>query len=260
MAVQNGLVEYVKIRVREGVDVNERIFKDGHYLQLAVRAGEIDMVKALLELNADVDAQGGKCICALDAAAFYGQEGIVVVLLDNEADMSITTPSGETVLSAAARSGQQAIMKLLLDRGSEVFNDDWSYHVALYGFSLVRMAGWDNEEEFPHGLDPTTLDVITRMTNHGLDLTASMPGCTAAALLLLVADPKDTIQMMITKGANINERMHQDLPLLMLAAVFNSENAIRNLVECGAELGVENETGDTVLHNAIINKSDSVLQ
>ena len=259
MAVQSGLVEHVKTRVREGVDVNERIFPDGHYLQLAVRAGHVDMVQALLELNADVDAQGGKCICALHAAALYGQEDIMVVLLNNGADMSITTPSGENVLTAAALGCEQSIMKLLLDRGYEVFNDNWSCHGALYIFS-IRMMGWDNDEEFPNGLDPTTLEVITRMTRYGLDFTASTPGCTAAALWLLVAESKDAIQMMITKGVNINERIHQDLPLLMLAAMFTSENAIRNLVECGAELGVENESGDTVLHNAVINKSDSVLQ
>ena len=95
VAVQSGLIDFVKKQVREGVDVDESIFKDGHYLQLAVRAGDIDMVKALSELSADVDAQGGKCICALHAAARYGYEAIMIVLLENGADMSITTRGGQ---------------------------------------------------------------------------------------------------------------------------------------------------------------------
>lgn len=158
---------------------------------------------------------------------------IVLVL---QTDYYSLTPPGEDVLSTAVLAGEQAIMKLLLDRGYKVSNDNWSYHGALYGFSIVRIMGWDDEEEFLHGLDPTTLKIITRMTKHDLDFTASMPGCTAAALWLLVAESKDAIQIMITKGANTKERIHQGMPLSMLAAMFTSENAIRNLsrMRCGA--------------------------
>ena len=263
IAVQSGLLGFVKTQVREGVDVNERIPKDGHYLQLAVRARDVDMVEALLELGADADAQGGRSICALHAAARYGHEAIMVVLLDHGADMSITTPGGRDVLSVAANAGELGIMKLLLDRGYELFNDNWSHHGALVLFSLERLVGVTKMYEWRdlyNELDSTTLDVITRMTKNGLDFTASTPGCTAAALLLLVADSKDAIQMMITKGANINERLGEELPLMWLASALTSENAVRNLVECGAELEVEDESGHSVLHGSVYNRSDSVLQ
>ena len=265
LAVRHGFVQFVRKQVQNGVDVNQGLRYDGHYLQLAVEHGNEDMVNALLDLGADIDAQGGDTFCALHAAVLSGNKTLVKLLLDRGADMHISHCSNGwvqiDVLYMATFVCEWDIIKLLLDRGYETYRDKCSYHSALMALCAGLNENGNLQETISSGtVDPDTLQIMTHLSKYGLDFTAALPGTDAALLWLLVAGSKETIEMMIARDASMDTRQEDGLSLLHMACMACPEEAVRNLVEYGADITAEDAIGHNILFAAVANSSESVLR
>ena len=71
---------------------------------------------------------------------------------------------------------------------------------------------------------------------------------------VLYGKPKE-IEIMLSKGADINSQSGLDYTPLMMASVFNDPDAVRFLLEHGADVSVKNSDGETALSLAAKNSN-----
>jgi ankyrin repeat protein len=102
---------------RNDIDVNA---SNGIALQEAAKKGYIDFVKIMLSKGGNVQMQGGKFGGVLQAAAISGSLGLVNLLLKPEYRADINQVGGEfgTPLAAAAAFGHVEVVRRLLEAGA----------------------------------------------------------------------------------------------------------------------------------------------
>ena len=272
LAVQHGLFEYVRSRFKEGADVNESIPEYGHYLHLAVTTENENMIQLLLDLGADIDARGSGMsdvvMRPLLLATYVGNEKIVRLLLDRGADISVHgTEAGNymSLIAVAALSGKPDVMRLILDRSDEEFKHEYLYHGALAALNVGPLLEETDDNKRRNIIfnrrDSDVSQITTKLSRYGLDFGGSMPGAHNAMMLVwvLCAGSREIIEMILTRDADVEARF-QGRPILHWACMGCPESAVQNLVDYGADVGSEQESGESVLHAAIQNPSDAVLR
>lgn len=163
-------------------------------------------------------------------AARQENENLVEILLDNGVHYTETDcDPWDTALHHAATSGNVSIMRLLLDSKDSCMID---YEES----SIVRTAAW-------HG----QVEVIEFLQEFGLDINqAGQDGQTA----LHGAEDSATVEFLLRNGAELELGDYNGDTPLMLAAERRSLGPVAALLGWGADVGAENNCGQTALHRA----------
>ena len=120
--------EELKIRIKNGLDVNQTTEDDNTLLSVAAMHGHIKAVQLLLEHGAKTETRvedGMTAIaCAAQANVAYSEQWkcaeIVKLLIEHGADMHVKDNSGKTLLALAAENGRLETVELLLSKGLDV--------------------------------------------------------------------------------------------------------------------------------------------
>ena len=239
-----------------GADPNIALASGETPLMLAAREGHVASVRALLEGGADPSAKeknGGQT--ALMWATAGGHSDVTEELVRHEADINARSKSGSTALMFAAR-GDLESARTLLNAGADpnLAIPDWGGTALIIASTMGQTA--IVEALLDKGADPnyrdgnsfTALHAAVRDSNDGEDREQR-------------ARAVATVKVLLAHSADPNARLHQEKPTvrtpdeielegatpLALAAEVNNLDAIKALVEGGADPNIPTAKGTTPL-------------
>jgi ankyrin repeat protein len=185
-------------------------------LMWASQSGSVDAVQMLLKAGALVDVRDNlgrtPLIWAQVTPGYRGRSNpeVVSVLIDAGANVNASDPDGVTALILAARADLTESIKLLLAKGAQVnAKDRWGNSPLTSAFDSHYYAHADKDTVH----HPTPL----------------------------------TIRTLLTAGADIHAGNSVAIPVLMLAARTNSLEALKMLLEAGAQINATDQRGRTVV-------------
>ena len=279
LAAENGDAGILEALLAAGADPNAALPGGETVLMTAARTGDAEAVRVLLVRGADPNLRDGfRGQTALMWAAARNNAGAVHALAELGADVRAKTgtaareplgnrlfyappPTGFTALLFAARGGHVEAVRVLLAAGADVddtLSDGQSALVV-----AVANANWEAADYLlDRGADPNLAGagwnalhqlVRTRRMNTGFGFPGPIPSGSV--------DSIDVLKKMIAAGGDVNARMTVNgmkdgqrnrlnrlgaTPFFLAAKVTDTE-ALRVLVDAGADATIPNADGTTPL-------------
>lgn len=217
-------------------------------LHVAAAMGQVHSIQALARAGADMDAAAhGHAQTPLHIAIMFGQYGSVDTLLKNDACPAARNPKGDVdgknAYHYAATEAPQ-FMALLLDHPDAAH--------------LYDRHATDNmwADAFRLALKASNMPVVKLLADYGVDMNAKdHEGLTPLTWLLghreTRAEALPFIQFLLQHGADGDKAVNQwgETPL-MLAAKSDFADAVRLLLDHGADPNRKNHFDETALHFA----------
>ena len=272
--------EILQAIVDHGANVDERNKSDETALMISIRKGNKSNVNVLLNAGANpdiVDTNGNTClhyaahnVCpkvflqaiidqgvnvnatnqenetALLEACMYGQDFKIRVLLDAEADPNIPNKNGNTCLHYAADDDcPKEVLQAIIDKGADVNATNQENETALlaacmYGqdFKIRVLLDAEADPNIPNKNGNTCL-------HYAVD-----DDC-----------PKEVLQAIIDKGADVNATNQENETALLAACMYGQDFKIRVLLDAEADPNIANKNDYTCLHFSVLgNCSKEVIQ
>ncbi|MHC4201279.1 MAG: ankyrin repeat domain-containing protein [Planctomycetota bacterium] len=268
-----GRTEEAERLLEEGADVGARTEGGDTPLHVAADKGHADIVRALLAHGAEISARDSQGDTPLHAGANRGHRAVVELLLAKGADPNATdsggwTPlhnagsrevaglllssgaklkarsaDGGTPLLAAALLERKGVVEFLIEAGADPKARDNSGWTALHLAALGPPPGDGNEN----------VELAKLLIERGLDVNAR--DIWGGTPLHQAADARpEMVKLLLAHGAEIDATsVHSsggDAPLHK-AALYGSLEAVRLLVEKGADVGLKDSDGNTALDMAV---------
>ena len=279
LAAENGDAGILEALLAAGADPNAALPGGETVLMTAARTGGAEAVRVLLVRGADPNLRDGfRGQTALMWAAARNNAGAVHALAELGADVRAKTgtaaraplgnrlfyappPTGFTALLFAARGGHVEAVRVLLAAGADVddtLSDGQSALVVAVANANWELAGY----LLDRGADPNLAGagwnalhqlVRTRRMNTGFGFPGPIPSGSV--------DSIDVLKKMIAAGGDVNARMTVNgmkdgqrnrlnrlgaTPFFLAAKVTDTE-ALRVLVDAGADATIPNADGTTPL-------------
>jgi ankyrin repeat protein len=284
-AARSGHVLAVKLLLAHGADVNavEKL-RGQTALMWAASQQHPDVVQTLLELGATVTArsqsrrelvnttgnadysgvieveQGG--YTPLLFAARQGDVASGKLLVDHGANVNDAAPSGTSVLLVAAHSGHAEFAKFLLDKGADP-------NAMSAGYAPLHIATQRGDLELvnallAHGANPNAILLQGSPARRvSADVTIMQTGVGATPLWLAASLGRaDIMKALAAKGANPS--IDKDGTTALMAAIGNNERrsaeAVKVLLEIGADVNAPDQEGKTALFTAAARGYVSIIQ
>ncbi len=283
----------VRTLLQTGVDVNAAQVDGTTALHWAAYHDDPEMAGVLVRADANVSAVNRYGASALAEACRNGNAAIVKLLLEAGADANTTMKGGETVLMLAAHSGNAETVKALLAHGADPNQRERLDQTALMWAAaeghaaVVRAlieAGADLNARLDSGFTPFFFavregrpDVVQAFIEAGIDVNAMMQHVesrgsrrTAKAMCpLLVAVQNGHFELaiaLIEAGADpLLPNFNNTTPLMAAAGVGTTSpdeeageesealDAVKMLLDLGADINTVDNNGDTAMHGAAYN-------
>ncbi|MFL6872617.1 MAG: ankyrin repeat domain-containing protein, partial [Candidatus Azotimanducaceae bacterium] len=204
--------------------------------QLCTRAaeGHLDGVRHLLDCQASVNAVMYDLRTALHLSASEGHEHVVQFLLKNKADPMLTDRWGGTPLQDAVRGGHSSCAQTLRDAGAVDPNS------AVAGLQAEGGDGSEGRPPMTRGRTQSTLDFEKLTTFSDGEVL-----CKAAASGVV-----SNIRKVLETGADVNSCDYDRRSGLHVACAEGHLDAVKLLVEKGANVNCEDRWGGRPLHDA----------
>ncbi|MEW4528139.1 ankyrin repeat domain-containing protein [Maioricimonas sp. JC845] len=286
-ACRTGRTEAVQALLKHGADVNATERNGQTALMWAAAEGHADVVRLLLEAGADIDTELKSGFTPLFLAVREGRQEVVDVLLEAGQDVNERmTPerrggrfprNGMSPLLLAVENGHFELAAHLLERGADP-NDQRSGFTALHAITWVRKP---NRGDGIDGTPPpigsgrmTSLQLVRKLVEHGADVNARLKrgrsgrgrlNQTAATPFLFAADTADVplMELLLDLGADPTIPNADNCPPLLAAAGLGtlapgeeagteeeSLQAVRLLLDLGADVNAVDDNGETAMHGA----------
>ena len=245
-AVAEGHHDVVRVLLDAGADLHVRSAKGFSPFLFAVRSGDVDLVDALIEAGANVNEAAGEGTTALVLATINAHYALAAHLLERGADPNIETPGG-TALHHVTRTRNYEFGKI--HRPAAVQTGELS------DLDLVKLL-------IKHGatVDAQMAKALPRQgsfDNNFLPLV----GATSFFLAARAADPT-LMRLLLEYGADWKLPTKQNVTPLMVASgagyvqgqsigdPADRLEAVRILVDLGADLHATSDNGETAMHGA----------
>src|SRR5262245_18524132 len=236
-AVQSGDAAQVRAALAQGADVNARDVDGATPLIYAAHFANTEMVRALLAAHADPNAANRYGVAPLHEAAQVAEPSLLKVLLDAGAEVDRALPQGETPLMLAARTSGVAAVKLLIERGAKVnVVEQWQGQTPLmYAAAHDRggvaaaliAAGADLNAKTPRN------DLPARLPAARFNVEFPLGGMTPV-LLAARQGSADALRALIQAGADLETRTPEGFSALVLAIHNFHYDAAKLLIDAGA--------------------------
>ena len=257
----------------------------------AVHSGDFDCVKLLLQYGADAEGRGGFrvdapgypsvsltiCCTPLLVAAVNGNVKILSSLLESGADINAVSEGLYTPLMMAVRYRRIDAVKFLMDQGADANLQDKKgytalHYVAMYyrSFDAIHLCCFNNRSDFnikdADNLTPLmiavnrlNLNIVNYLLQNGAYLDLEDRYAQRCLQLLFDVGLKTSCELLSSlnrNGADINARVNEMNQTLLMLATFQGSGDIRSekfkfLIENGANLDLQDKSGNTALHYAI---------
>ena len=273
-AAAEGHAAVVRALIDAGADVSATLDSGFTPFFFAVREGHIDVVRALLDAGVDVNATLQRRQSA---------PGRPVIPLYKPA------ARGTSSLLLAVQNGHFELAIALVERGADP-NDRRSGFTPLHTITWVRRPdSSDASEPAPIGSGRlTSLQFVREMVKRGADVNQRLPKAPAnvpntssridaegATPFLFAADRSDTalMRLLLELGADpLLPNFTRTTPLMAAAGLGTTEpleeageesealEAVKMLLDLGADINAVDDNGDTAMHGAAYGNYPLVVQ
>lgn len=269
-AIGNNDVERVRLCIKLGADVNASCYSntDSLYFSLisyAAYSGFKDIVELLVEAGADVNARGrGISVgyAALVYAVDKGCKDTVELLIKSGANVNAIGEGKNTALMVAVEKGHKDIAELLIKAGADVNKTNRGDYTALMYAAekghkdIARMlieTGADLNAKDRHGstalmyADKDIAEMLIKTKN--VDIKAISNNGSTALMDAALRNDKDKIEFLIRAGENGREEF---IWAMKNDNYYNALNAVKLLIELGADVNAKDSEGISVLTYAML--------
>ena len=267
--VVTGTVVELKAAMKDGADVNHRDDDGVTVLMRAASAGRGDMVAALIAGGADAGAKTSGGVNALMMASLGGYVDAARALLAAKADANARDNQGRTALMAAASSGEQAMVDALLAAGADVRIQDASGGTALTyaaaeGFTsavaaLQKRGAKAGDAELMLASARCNTSIVQSFIGAGMRVNPKDAG-TTPLIVAAGGNCRETVDMLIKSGADLNAKNSDGWTPLMKAAAAGHADIVSLLLEKGAVMSVTDPTGRSAWTYAALARHDDIAE
>lgn len=246
-AAKQGDSEKVADIIESGRNIEETD-KDGRTpLHLAAESGSIEVAITLIAVGAKLEAQDEvEGFTPLHLAASNGHEDVVRMLLKYGADVKGESYNEIPPLHSAATHGHLDAVRLLHEHGGSVhgINEDGS------GVNPLYAAAYGGHVE-----------VVEYLIDSGADPDVLLKNFTPLSGAAISGDV-ETVNMLLSAGANVNGVVdgEQLFPPIYLAARWDRPDAVKALIEAGADVDAQGFGGFTALNISAAHNHIEVLK
>jgi ankyrin repeat protein len=242
-AIRTGDSQTVRTLLKRHVDPNSATPDGSTALMWAARYGNADVAELLLKSGANAKALNHYGATAMSLACTSGTAVLVGDLLAAGADANSPSPEGETALMTASRAGHVEVVKTLISHGANVnARENWRGQTALMWAAAEGHA-----------------DVVKALLESGADLKARAKAPPPRPNPY--ADPVHNKASETTKAAATDASGPQrrrrpkptDFTPLLFAVREGNMDAVRALLNAGADPNEALSDGETALHIAAMN-------
>jgi ankyrin repeat protein len=257
MACSEGDKDAVELLIRSGADVNLRDNRGATPLWIAAQHGRKEIVELLLNKGADINAlDERRRSTPLLIAARSGHADVVKYLITKGADIHAADNQGMTPLAMARQQGHTEIVELLRQHGAKE-----TLHGAVASGDIDEVKkllsrGEDADaknEALLLALNSNRMDIAEQLVDNGANVNA-ISGQTGKPLLLSLGR-KESMEFLLSKGADIEARNGNGLTLLYLQASYSNRpdylDVIKMALDRGANIESRGHSDCTPLNNAI---------
>ena len=239
-------------------DANARQADGSTVLAWAVHWDEQVVAQKLLGAGADPDIGNDYGVTPLFLAIKNRSEGMVRLLLKAGADPNVSLWSGEKPLMTAAKAGNAEVVRLLLAHGVDVNTRE-----PRRGQSALMWAISFQHPDVARVLIEQGADVEARTTmlkeafnplvleGFILNVNVTPQGGYTPLMFAARAGDRETTQLLLERGAEVNSVDHEHGPPLVIAAMEGNEDLALYLLEQGADPNLTDSNGMTALHYAM---------
>lgn len=262
-ASAEGHAEVVRALIAAGAELNVRSNSGFTPLLFAVREGRFEVVKALLKAGVSPNE-------ALPPSARRGSAG---------------APHGSTALMVAVTNAHFELASLLLDAGADPNSGVYGW-TALHLITDVRKPGAGSNDPAPAGSGSIdSLEMVRRLVAHGARInerttrnraigmtSLNTEGATPFLLACRTADA-ELMRLLVQLGADSKIPTSDKTTPLMAAAGVGTRSpgedagteaealeAVKYLIELGADVNAINDFGDTAVHGVAYKHFPSVAR
>jgi ankyrin repeat protein len=276
-AARTGKPDAVKVLLAHGADVNAReAWKQQTALMWAAHEGNTEVVHMLLAAGANIHERSRFGFTPLLFAARQGQIGAIKALLAAGARVNETLPDGTSAVVSAIQGLNYEAASVLLDNGADpnAAGQGWTaLHQVVWSRRPQR--GQNNPGQKPQG-NVNSLELARRLVAHGADVNAretrepdmdqegrnslNRYGATPFLLAAKACDipMMQTLQVLGSDPFLTNEDGTTPLMVAAGVGIFSqgenpgtpeeSAEAVKILLDLGAEPNAVDKNGDTAMH------------
>ncbi|OJD19086.1 hypothetical protein AJ78_00959 [Emergomyces pasteurianus Ep9510] len=250
----------VNLLLGKGADVNANVGMFGTPLKIASARADKEMVKLLLDKGANI-SQGN----ALQAAA--GSSGgtaevmeVVKLLIEKGAEVNAREGKSDPALAVAASNGRISIVGLLLDKGADIHQEEVLKCAANTSRAMIELllekgAGVNakGESTLEEALSTAVFYHNTNIVKLLLDKGADIHALSDSVLERLIsAGNRALVELLVNRGANVNEHGGILGPPLFVASMFDRYDIAEFLLDNGADVNYQKDGGESALEEAFI--------
>jgi ankyrin repeat protein len=242
VAARQGNLETVRALLGAKADPNAQEAKGGQSaLMWAVSQRQSSVADELVRNGADVNAKSKTGFTALMFAAQQGDTDSARILLDAKANANEVMPkSGATPLIIASAIGNPEVVSLLLDRGADPNVKDAN------GFTSLHHAVRDSDYGVPVPAKAVAVMTVKSLLAHGANPNARLE-LDKEKMAAEIKAQGNTGGRTKRTAITITEVELEGATPVVLAAETNNLEAIKVLVEAGADPNITTAKGTTAL-------------
>lgn len=254
-AVSKADLQTLRARLRAGANANEVLPDGSTALHWAVERGDQAAVDVLLQAGANAKATTRYGVTPMSLAALDGHAGIITSLLKAGADANTMLPEGETALMTAARTGRADAVRVLLAHGAKV-----DAREELRGQNALMWAAAQDNAEVVRVLLEAGADIRAktstvskgndRASESGNTFGAPPPTGFTALLFAVRAGSLNAVRALLDAGADVNTELSDGESALLLAAANAHWDVANLLLDRGANPNAA-KAGWNALHQAV---------
>jgi cytohesin len=252
----------------------------GEALHLAAEKGQAGAVRRLLAAGVSPDVRNRRNKTALFAAAEEGRVEAVRALLEGGADPKLETATGETALAAASRRERADVVEVL--KGAEAAGATAPVAAQPAAATPAATKGTASPEDVKRLVDASDhgdLSEVARLVAAGVDVNArdernrlpleiavrkghapvvealvaaGAPVKHILSLASMAAPHTALLRRLVDLGADVNH-FGDGLPPIVAAVRAGNVDAVRLLLERGADPSLQAPRGGTALFSAVLN-------
>jgi len=215
-------------------------------------------MRLLLDRGVPLEATDVQGFTALWLAALVDEPELVSDLLDRHADPNRADPAREwTPLNAAIHSNDVALVELMLAKGADI-NSHAADPPLLFALKRDKLFNVPNPNMLRLLLERGA-DIHARRRPDPNDEGSNVTAMLMATELTARAHVKETFQLLLSYGADIEERNKEGRTALMLVTEQGNVPTVRYLLDHGAHLNAHDLEDETPLHLAVDEDNQPVV-